>query len=370
MRILLLPNSLKGSLSARQTARVLHRTLESHHTLKSFLLSDGGDGFIDFFAALYPVAKRVRLSAQNAFGKTATTSYLWLPAQKTAVIETAQICGLGHAKKSDLNPLAATSFGVGQVIAHALTRGAKKIYVGLGGVACNDAGAGIAQALGALFLDKHGQQISTGAQPLSKLHRLELTALKRKLHDVKIYAIADVTNPLLGPLGSARVYGPQKGATAAQVRTLERALTVFARVVQQTTKRHIANTPSAAAAGGLCAGLYGLCGAQIILGSDFIQTHLPLDKWAKWADLIITSEGKLDTQTLYGKAPLAALSAAVRHKKPVLLICGQYDEKTLCRLPRNLQLRLLCLSDFAKSTSDSIAHASHYIRQGTKFGVI
>ncbi len=366
MRVLLLPNSLKGCLSARQTARVLHRALEKRHRVKSFLLSDGGDGFMDFFAALHPRAKRVRVQAANAFGKRAAVSYLWLPAQKTAVLETAQICGLGAAPRAQLNPLGASSFGVGEVILHTIKKGAKKIYVGLGGVACNDGGAGIAQALGAQFLDASGNSLARGAKPLLKLSQLNISELKKKLHGVKIYAVADVTNPLLGPHGSARVYGPQKGATAAQVRTLERALAVYARVIKKTTGRAIAHTPGTAAAGGLCAGLYGLCSAEIILGADFLQAHLPLDKGAKWADLIITSEGKFDTQTLYGKAPLCALHAAAHAKKPVLFICGEYEEKALRKLPRGLDIRLMCLSDFAKNKQDSIKNTAKYIRQTAK----
>ena len=366
MKILLLPNSLKGSLSARQLARVLQQALGKKHLIKSFPLSDGGDGFIDFFAALYSSAQLISCKAQNAFGKTQSTSYLWLAKQQTAVLETARICGLAQVAKEDLDPLGASSFGVGQVILHALKKGAKKIYIGLGGVACNDGGAGIATALGAHFLDARQKDLPPGAKPLLKLHSLDISALKKNLRGVKIYAIADVTNPLLGPHGSARVYGPQKGATPAQVRTLEKALTQYARVIQNTTGKKVGNVPSTAAAGGLCAGLYGLCGAKIILGADFLHQNLPLGKWAKWADLIITSEGKLDTQTLYGKAPLAAMQAAAHARKPILFICGQYDQKALRKLPQGLQLQILCLSDFARNTQDSITRAATYLRRAVK----
>lgn len=363
MKILALPNSLKGSISARQTARVLTQTLQPRHKVKAVPLSDGGDGFIDFFQTLFPAARRVRCYAKNAFLQTAATQYLWLPAQKTAVLETARICGLGAAKKEELDPLGASSYGVGEVLAHALKKGAKKIYVGLGGVACNDGGAGIAQALGARLLNKSGQELSPGASPLLHLAQIDLGPLPALLNKVQIYAVADVTNPLLGAKGSARVFGPQKGATPAQVCTLEKALAVYARTVKKTTGRDIARTPSTAAAGGLCAGLYGLLGAKIILGADFLQAHLPLDKWAAWADLIITCEGKLDTQTLFGKAPLAALQAAAQHRKPALFICGLCEEKALKKLPKNLQLSVARLTDFASSCADSQRRAAHYIRQ-------
>lgn len=363
MNILLLPNSLKGSLSARQTARILCRALTPKHRVRTALLSDGGDGFLDFFAALHPCARRKFVRAQNAFGQTVRTTYLWIPNQKTAVLETARICGLGTARKDQLDPLHATSFGVGQVIAHALQQGARKIYIGLGGVACHDGGAGMAQALGAVLTDARGRVLPPGAQALLRLSALDTTALRARLHGVQIVAVADVTNPLLGPRGAARIFGPQKGATPAQVRLLERALARYARVVRHTTGRDIARTPSTAAAGAICAGLYGLCGAHIVLGADFLQTQLPLDKWVQWADCVITSEGKLDSQTLFGKAPLAALQAAAKYQKPVLFICGQYEEKVLRHLPRGARVTVARLADFAPNLADSQRRAATYLRR-------
>lgn len=363
MNILLLPNSFKGSLSARQTARVLANALQKKHRVKSFILSDGGDGFVDFFRSLHPTASLIHLCAKNAFLHSAPTSYLWLKEQKTAVVETARICGLGKANKKDLDPLGASSYGVGEVMAHAIKRGAKKIYVGLGGVACNDGGAGLARALGVKFLDKTGREIPDGAEPLLRVARILPAEAQARLRGVKIYAVADVTNPMLGPKGSARVFGPQKGASPAQVRLLEKALRTYARAVQQATGKDIAHTPSTAAAGALCAGLYGLLEAQIILGADFLRAHLPLEKWAKKADLIITSEGKLDTQTLYGKAPLAALNAAAKYGKPALFLCGTCEEKALKKLPKNLDLKIACLSDFALNRQDSMQNAAKYLRR-------
>ncbi|MBR3603458.1 MAG: glycerate kinase [Elusimicrobiaceae bacterium] len=366
MKILILPNSFKGSLSARQTARVLSTALKKQHLVKSFPLSDGGDGFIDLWRALFPSSQTVRLRTENAFGKKVCATYLWLPNTKTAIIETARICGLGNAKKEELDPLHASSFGVGKTMLHAIKKGAKKIYIGLGGVACNDGGAGIAQALGARFLAKDKSELPLGAQPLFYLNHLDLSDLQKQIKNIKIYAVADVTNPMLGPKGSARIFGPQKGATSKQVETLEKALSVYARVVKKATGKDIARTPSTAAAGALCAGLYGLLNAEIILGADFLQKHLPLNKWTKWADLLITSEGKLDRQTLFGKAPSCVLNIAAKYKKPVCFICGFYEEKIIHNLPRNLSLTLISLSDFAKNQSDSMLHCRRYLLQAIR----
>ena len=365
MRILLLPNSFKGSLSARQTARVLCAALQSKHTLRACALSDGGDGFIDFFSAIYPQAKKVFVTAQNAFGKPTRTHYLWLAKQKTAVLETAQICGLGKAKKAELDPLYATSFGVGQVILRALEKGAKKIYIGLGGVACNDGGAGLTAALGARFLNKQNHLLARGAKPLLQLAQLDVSVLKKTLRGVQIYAIADVTNPLLGPKGSARVFGPQKGATPAQVQILEKSMRRWARVLKNATGQDFSHTPCTGAAGAMAAGLAGCLGAQFLLGADFLIQKAALEKQFKWADLIITSEGKLDGQTFYGKAPGTVLKLAQKYKKPVLFICGVADWNALTKqkLP---QVCIAQLVDFAPSVEKAQKHAGRYVARVCK----
>lgn len=363
MKILLLPNSLKGSISARQTARVLQQTLSQKHTIWAYPLSDGGDGFIDFFMGLYPQARLVSCQAQNAFGVVKHTSYLWLASQQIAVLETARICGLGRVPKEELNPLGATSFGVGQVIKSAIKKGAKKIYIGLGGVACNDGGAGLLQALGAQLIDVDGKELSPGAKPLLRLEKIHLASVQSCLRGIKLYAIADVINPLLGARGSARIFGPQKGATPAQVKTLEKALKNYSRILQQAARKPISSVASTGAAGAICAGLYGGCGAKIVLGADFLRAHLPLAKLAKWADLIITSEGKLDAQTLFGKAPLAALQTAAKYHKPILFVCGQVEYRALHHLPKGLNLQIICLADYARNIQESQRYAARYLRK-------
>ncbi|MCQ2410273.1 MAG: glycerate kinase, partial [Elusimicrobiaceae bacterium] len=166
---------------------------------------------MDFFKTLDSHAKTIFITAKNAFLKNKRAPFLLLSDGKTAVVETAKICGLGTAKKNELDPLGASSYGVGQVLSAAIKRGAKTIYVGLGGVACNDGGAGMAQACEARLLNKNGRAIPPGATALLNLKKIDLTPLKKQFKGVKIMAVADVTNPLLGPLGSARVFGPQKG---------------------------------------------------------------------------------------------------------------------------------------------------------------
>ncbi len=360
MHILLLPGALKGTLSAVKAGQILSRHLQPKHTVRCFPVADGGDGFIDTFAALCPQAVRVNLRAKNAFLQTKSTSYLWVPARKTAVIETARVCGLGRAKPGELDPLGASSFGVGQVIKHAVKRGAKKIYIGLGGVACSDGGAGMCAACGAKLFDKNGAPLALGAQALLHVARVDVSELQQQLKGVEIIGAADVTNPLVGPVGSAAVFGPQKGATPAQVSLLEKALARWARVVYKTTGRNAAHAVSAAAAGGIAAGLYACLGGDLLLGADFLLQKARLDKQVQWADLLITSEGKLDAQTFYGKAPLAVLKLAKKYGKPVLFICGSADWNALAK--RNLRgVQVAELVDFAPSVQAARQHAGNYL---------
>lgn len=365
MKILALPNAFKGSLSARAAGQIFWRQLSARHTVRVFPVSDGGDGFLDFFKTIDPQAKTVYLTAKNAFLKNKRTSFLLLSDGKTAALETARICGLGHAKKDELDPLGASSYGVGQVLLKALRCGAKTIYVGLGGVACNDGGAGIAQACGAKLTDKSGSEISPGAAALLGLKKIDLSPLKKIFKGVKIIGVADVTNPLLGPLGSARVFGPQKGASPVQVKILERALHTWARVLKQQIKQDISHLPSTGAAGAIAAGLCGCFGAKLCLGAEALFEKARLERQIKWADLIITTEGKLDKQTFYGKAPGAVLQLAQKHQKQVLFICGQIDAKIF--RPKNLpRIQIAALVDFAQDENDAKKYAARYLRRVLK----
>ena len=360
MKILLLPGALKGSLSALRAGHILTRVLSPRHTVHCVPISDGGDGFIDCFLQIDPHARLVKVRACNAFLQPKNTSFLLLSDGKTAVLETARICGLGSAKPGELDPLGASSYGVGQVMCAAIKRGAKRIYVGLGGVACNDGGAGMAVAAGARLLDAHGRELPLGAQPLLQLAQADFSALSRVFKGVQIFGVADVTNPLLGPKSSAKVFGPQKGATPTQVKILDQAMARWAHVLQKTTGRQTARTPSTAAAGAIAAGLYGALGGELILGADFLVRKTALDRHVRWADVVVTSEGKLDAQTFYGKAPLAVLKLAQKYHKPVLFICGTADWKALSarRLPR---VCVAELADFAPSVEDAKKHAGRYI---------
>lgn len=365
MRILLVPNALKGSLRAADFVKIATRTLGKKHRVSSLCLSDGGDGFLDFFKALYPQAQTKYCVAKNAFVKNKRVPFLLLPDGKTAVLETAKICGLGNLSKKELDILNASSYGVGQVLLKAVALGADTVYIGLGGVACSDGGAGLAAACGALLTDKSGQALCLGAQPLLQLNTLDTAKLTKRFKAVHLIGVSDVNNPLLGPKSSAKVFGPQKGATPAQVKLLDKAMAVWARAIQQATGRTIAHQPSTAAAGAIGAGLAGCFGAQLMLGTQFLLKKTSLEKQIQKADLIITAEGKLDAQTFYGKAPFAVLKLAKKYKKPVLFICGQLDAKCLKNNPLAPD-QIAVLADFAPNLTEAKTHAAKYIRRVLK----
>lgn len=365
MNILVLPNALKGSLRAVDFVDIARRVLSPAHNVCGCPISDGGDGFIDFFKMVDPHARWISCTAKNAFLKNRKTGFLVLSDGKTAVVETARICGLGSANKQELDPLGASSYGVGQVLVAAVKRGVKTIYVGLGGVACNDGGAGMSVACGAVLSAKNGAALALGADALLQLKKIDLTRLHRQFRGVKIIGVADVKNPLLGRASSAKVFGPQKGATPAQVKRLDKAMAVWAREIYKATGVKLNHAPSTAAAGAIAAGLAGCFGAQLCLGADELLRRAKLAKQFRRADLIITAEGKLDTQTFYGKAPLAVLKLAKKFHKPVLFICGALDE-TVLRRRTYLPDQLAVLGDFAPTPEASRCCAARYLRRVLK----
>jgi glycerate kinase len=323
MNILIAPNAFKGSLSSPDAAKAMARGAgNAAPTARITLIpvADGGDGLID---SLSPYKRKtVTVAVRGPDAKPVKADYLVLK-DGSAVIETARACGLALMKGKKLTPMTATSYGAGELIADALKRGIRKIYIGLGGSATNDGGAGLASALGAKLSDKKGRQIPPGIEGLLHLATIDTSGLNPLLKKAKLYALTDVTNPLLGKTGSARVYGPQKGATPAQVGIMDKALRHYAHVLKKCTGLSVGPMPRAGASGAMATGLFALCGASLEDGASFTLNLLDFDKAAKSADIIITGEGCFDSQTFYGKAPAAVATVGKKYGKPVFIIAGQ-----------------------------------------------
>jgi len=287
-------------------------------------VSDGGDGLIDALSAGFSPEAGGRLfskTVRGPLGAPVRARYL-MRNGNCAVIETARCCGLALLKGQKLRPLEASSFGAGEFIAAALEKGARRILIGLGGAASCDGGAGIAQALGARLLDENSVPVAPGARGLLRLAEIDTRRMHPLVRRAGIIALADVTNPLLGENGSARVYGPQKGATPKEVEIIETALRRYARIVKRDLGLDISRRPSMAAAGAMAAGLYAFCGARMACGAQTVLQMLNARRRARAADIILTGEGRLDAQTLCGKTPFALAQLGAECGKPVFAVAG------------------------------------------------
>ncbi|RMG73233.1 MAG: glycerate kinase [Chloroflexi bacterium] len=322
MKIVIAPNEFKGSLSALKVAVHIQRGIQrvlSTAQCELYPVADGGDGTLDVImhnlgGEVYwiPVLNPLGILIQARLGIIG----------QTAIIEMAEASGLRLLTPDQLNPMRTTTYGTGQLILAALDHGCKRIIIGLGGSATVDGGLGMAQALGVKLLDDQGNQIPYGGQGLLKIKIIDMSLCDPRLKEVSIQVACDVTNPLLGEAGAARVFAPQKGATPEMVKMLEYGFLHFADLVEQELGKAIGSKPFGGAAGGLAAGLFAFLGADLISGADLILDIIDLEDHIKDADLIITGEGRIDNQTQYGKAPLGVLRLGQKHGIPVVALTG------------------------------------------------
>ncbi|WP_062443394.1 glycerate kinase [Herbidospora daliensis] len=326
--VVIAPDKFKGSLTAPEVA---HRVAAGLGDVPVVLLpvADGGDGTVDAVAACG--FTRVEVEVTGPTGQPVRASYA--VKDDTAVVEMAEASGLRRLP-GGLEPLTATSYGTGELIAHALRGGATKIVLGLGGSACTDGGTGLARALGARFLDASGAELPLGGGALVNLATIDLSGFDAGAAE---YVVAsDVDNPLLGPHGAAAVYAPQKGADADQVKLLETGLARLAAVAVHThgltgAVEHdgivramgVAGQPGAGAAGGVGFAALAFLDAAIRPGIAYLLGLLDFDTHVEGARLVVTGEGSLDEQSLRGKAPVGVANAAMRHGVPVVAVCGR-----------------------------------------------
>ncbi|WP_043165268.1 glycerate kinase family protein [Bifidobacterium callitrichos] len=284
-------------------------------------MADGGEGTA---RALVDATHGVMLEAtvHDPLGRSITGHYGMLGDGVTAVVETAEASGLALLSSDERNPLIASSYGTGELIRAAAHAGARRIIVGLGGSATNDAGAGLLQALGVRLLDEHGRELARGGAALASLERIDVSGLDEAVRYVHVIAACDVTNPLTGHDGASAVFGPQKGATPADVERLDQALTHFAHVIADQLHVEVADVPGAGAAGGIGAALKGFLDAEFRPGIDIVIETSGLDEAAQWADVVFTGEGSIDFQTKFGKTPAGVAKTAKAHRKPVIAVAG------------------------------------------------
>ena len=287
-------------------------------------LSDGGEGLVDCFAGL-PGARRVEVEVPGPLGRPVRAGYVLMDDGRLAAIEMAAAAGLPLLSPSDLNPMLTTTRGVGALLADAARRGARRVILGIGGSATVDGGAGLAAELGVRLLDAEGRALPDGGGALRNLASIDAGGLDPEVAALDVKVACDVDSPLLGETGAARVFGPQKGATPEMVEALEAGLTRLAERLEADLGRRVADLPGSGGAGGLGAGLAGFLGAELAAGAELVMDALDFDARLGDAELLVTGEGRLDGQSLRGKAPAAAARRAARRGVPAAALAGSMD---------------------------------------------
>ncbi|GEO06937.1 glycerate kinase [Adhaeribacter aerolatus] len=329
MHIIIAPNTFKHSLSAFDVAEAIEvgfrkSGLTATYTL--FPIADGGEGITDILVRQLN-GKLEAVTVQDPLGRPIITSFGVIRENQIAVIELARASGLRWLQKDELIPLLASTYGTGQLMKQALDLNIRELVMGLGNSATVDGGIGILQALGARFLNEAGETIGQGAEGLLNLHSIDLAGLDERLSDCTITVACDVENPLLGPMGAAPVFGPQKGADAPTVEILERGLTRLNQVVKKQLGIDMADRVHGGAAGGTAALLAAILGADLVPGVDYLLDLTNFSDALTEADLLVTAEGGLDEQTLAGKGPYGVARQAKSKNIPVIALAGQIPAK-------------------------------------------
>ncbi|HJT80039.1 MAG TPA: glycerate kinase [Chthoniobacterales bacterium] len=329
MRILVAPDKFKGCLTAAEVAKEIGAGIQEilpKAEIDVIPIADGGDGTAEVLCQALG-GSWINCPAHDPLGRQIECRYAILDEHKIAVIEMSEAAGMRRLTEAELDPLKATTFGVGELIVDAARRGVREIVVGLGGSATNDGGFGLARALGYRFFDGEGIQVRIA---VNKLRTLKQIDTPRNLTLPPVVGAADVRNPLYGPHGATRVFGPQKGADEAKVELLEKILKRMAKVVMRQVRPVSPEIPGAGAAGGLGFGLMAFVNATLCPGFDLVSEMIGIENHIKRADVVVTGEGRLDAQTLDGKAPAAIARLARKHHKRVLAVVGEaQDEKII-----------------------------------------
>lgn len=328
MHVVIAPQELKGSLSAVEAARAMAagvRRADPRAGVDLAPMADGGPGTTE---ALVTAAGGVWQSApsRDPLGRPLVAGFGLIDDGRTAIIEMAAAAGILRLRRDEYDPLRAGTEGVGDLVRAALDSGAEQIVIGLGGSATNDGGAGMARSLGVRFLDAEGMSLPPGGAALARLDRIDRSALEPRLGSVTVSGATDVTNPLCGPTGASAIFGPQKGATPPDVALLDAALDHYAAVVARDCGRSVRDIPGAGAAGGLGAGLLAFLGADLRSGFALVAEACRLEERIQRADLVLTGEGRLDGQSLYGKVTVGVAGLAQRGGVPCVAICGGLDD--------------------------------------------
>ena len=324
MKIVIAPDSWKESLTALEVATAIEdgfRQIFPDAEMVKIPMADGGEGTVEAMVAATQ-GRIVNLRVTGPLGEPVDAFYGLSGDEQQAFIEMAAASGLESVPPARRDPRITTSWGTGELIRHALDAGVRHIIIGLGGSATNDGGAGMVQALGAKLLDQQGEPLGFGGDALSQLARIDISQLDKRLAECRIEAACDVTNPLTGEEGATAIFGPQKGATPEMIKQLDNALTHYGQIIERDLDKSVMTLKGGGAAGGMGVALYAFCGADLRQGIEIVTEALALDAAVRDADLVITGEGRIDSQSIHGKVPIGVARVAKRYAIPVIGIAG------------------------------------------------
>lgn len=324
MKIIIAPDSFKESMTALEVADAIETGFKEVFPDGNFIkipMADGGEGTVQSLVDATN-GEIVHRTVTGPLGQQVESFFGISGDGKTAFIEMAAASGIHLVPVEERNPLITTTRGTGELIIEAIELGAKHIIIGIGGSATNDGGAGMAQALGVRFLTKSNDEIVSGGGSLGLIETIDLTNLDQRVHDVKIEVACDVDNPLTGERGASAIFGPQKGATPAVVQELDANLAHYAKKIHEFLGKEINDLEGAGAAGGLGGGLVAFLSAELKRGVDIVLEAVSLEEQLKDADLVVTGEGKIDGQTIFGKTPIGVAKTAKKYQIPVVGLAG------------------------------------------------
>lgn len=364
MKIIIAPDSFKESLSALEAADAIERGFTSvfpDADYRKLPMADGGEGTVQSLvdATNGSIVDQV---VTGPLGEPVEAFFGMLGDGKTAVIEMAAASGLHLVPVEKRNPLVTTTKGTGELITAALDAGAERLIIGIGGSATNDGGAGMIQALGGRLLDESGREIGPGGGALSQLASIDVSGLDPRIHQVKLEVACDVDNPLTGPRGASAVFGPQKGATDDMVRVLDQHLTHFADVAEKALGTTFRETEGAGAAGGLGWSLLAFLHADLKRGIDIVLEAVDFENEVQDADLVITGEGRIDSQTIYGKTPIGVAKAAKSYDVPIIGIAGSISRDSDAVYQHGIDA-LFSIVPGAVPLEDAFEHAAEYMER-------
>ena len=364
MNILICPDKFKDSLTAQQVCEALEIGIKKRRpksVIQLMPLADGGEGTLEVIKTIHG-GEWIKKKVNNPLFRPIEANYLWLADQKIAYIEMSRASGIELLKIKERNPYLTSTFGTGELILDAIEKGASEIVLTIGGSATNDAGIGMAAALGFKFLNKEKEELKAVGESLALIHSIIPSQLIHKIQGVKFKVITDVQNPLAGKEGAAHVFAKQKGANSEMIKYLDKGLINMQKLIGQTEKGVIGEMKGAGAAGGLGAGAIYFLQAEIAMGAEWLLTKIHFDRAVKKADYVITGEGKIDGQTWGGKLISQVINRCDKQFKQAILVCGVFEDPE--KLPIFFDSKeVYSVLSKAKNPKDSMANAAIYLEE-------